>query len=86
MYVRFYEKYSFTMFIKQNLTFQIEWLVSNKLLLNYVLMMEPARHTIHPTRMTQKLLLLYRSDNFLESLSTHVDLENCLNSFKTNAI
>ena len=66
--------------------FQIEWLVLDKFSLDYVLMMEPARHTIHPTRRTQKPLLMYRSDNCLESHSTHLDLEKSLNLFETKCI
>ena len=67
-------------------TFQIDLLVLDKFSLDNVLIMEPARHTIHPTRRTQKPLLMYRSDNCLESHSTHLDLENSLNLFETKCI
>ena len=42
--------------------------------LHLVLMMEHARHSIHPMRRTRKPSLLRGLDNCLESLSTHLDL------------
>ena len=44
----------------------------------FVMMMEHARHSIHPARRTQKPSLLWGLDNCLESLSTHLNIEKVL--------